>query len=102
MLDICKEIIIFLMVAKLLESLQSGNKFGKYLKFIISLIVVLKLVSPILSVFESEFDFQKIFLQIEEKMELSSEVLYEEEFNVEDIVEIPGVGVKVEEIQWEK
>ena len=40
MLALCKEIVIFLLVAKLLENLGVGEKYGKFVRLMISIIVV--------------------------------------------------------------
>lgn len=103
MLALCKEIVIFLIVAKIFESLQSGEKYGKYVKLIIALIVVLKLITPVFSLFNTDFDFVDMVTEIEKRLifKESDDRLENETEQVENI-EIPGIDVKVEEIQWEK
>lgn len=100
MLLLCKELVIFLIVAKMLEGLQSGKKYGKFIKLIISLIVVLKLISPIISVFDKDFNFKDVMENIENRLEITGE----EVVNRTDVemIEISDVDICVEEIWWEK
>lgn len=102
MLALCKEIVIFLIIAKMLEGFQAGNKYAKFVKLIISLIVVLKLITPIFSLFDSQFDLTKIATEIEQELvfEEGQEKVAEYTELVETI-EIPETKVEVEEIKWE-
>lgn len=104
MVTLCKEIVIFLILAKLLESFRVGDKYGKFIKIIIALIVVLKLITPIFSLIDVGFDFEGIVSEIENRIYMRGEtydVLQEEIKPIENI-EISGVKIKVEEVQWEK
>lgn len=103
MLALCKEIVIFLIVAKMFESLQSGEKYGKYVKLIIALIVVLKLITPVFSLFRTDFDFTDMVTEIEKRLFFEeSGIGLESDMEQVENIEIPGIDVKVEEIQWEK
>lgn len=105
MLTLCKEIVVFLILAKMLESFQVGNKYGKFVKLIISLIVVLKLITPIFSIFDNDFDLTKMATEIEERLFMEEEVLQDEmpEYTkVVENIEIQETKVNVEEIKWEK
>lgn len=103
MLKICKEIVVFLILAKVLESFQTGNKYGKFVKLTISLIVVLKLITPIFSLFDREFDWEKMMSEIEQRLvfEETIEEPVEDTMGVE-MVQIEETRVYVEEIKWEK
>ena len=103
MLTICKEIVVFLILAKMLEGFQNGSKYGKFVKLIVSLIVVLKLITPIFSFFNGEFDLEKITAEIEQRF-LSESMKMELEEDVENVenIEIAETTVIVEEIIWEK
>ena len=99
MFDLCKEIIVFLVFAKVLEGFFAENKYGKFIKLIVSLIVVLKLMNPIFSFFDAEFDLAAKLNGIE------YELWPEHKENVTEKVgdvEITKVEVKVEDIWWEK
>lgn len=103
MLTICKEIVVFLIVAKMLESFQNGSKYGKFVKLIISLIVVLKIITPIFSFVDGDFDLEKLASEIEHRFVTESEKIeVSEEVEPIEIVEITGTDVNVEEIKWEK
>ena len=103
MLALCKEIVIFLIVAKMFESLQSGEKYGKYVKLIIALIVVLKLITPVFALFHTDFDFTDMVTEIEKRLFFEeSGIGLESDMEQVENIEIPGIDVKVEEIQWEK
>ena len=104
MLTLCKEIVVFLILAKMLESFQTGKKYGKFIKLIISLIVVLKLITPVFSLFDSEFDFTRLASEIEKRLTVESEVTEAVQEDIEAVakVEISERKIKVEEIQWEK
>ena len=104
MLTLCKEIVVFLIVAKMLESFQIGKKYGKFVKLIISLIVVLKLITPIFSIFNADFDMGKMAMEMEEKLVFNEESLLEtaNEESVIEPVEIQQTKIEVEEIRWEK
>lgn len=103
MLAICKEIVVFLIVAKMVESFQNGNKYGKFVKLIISLIVVLKIITPIFSLFGGDFDLEKMASEIEQRFVMESEKIeVSEEVKPVENIEIAGLTVNVEEIQWEK
>ena len=103
MLTICKEIVVFLILAKMLEGFQNGSKYGKFVKLIISLIVVLKLITPIFSFFDGDFDLGKITAGIEQRFAIENEIFYlSEEVGVVENIEIAETAVKVEEIRWEK
>ena len=67
MLKLCKEIVVFLFFAKMLESFGVSERYGKYVKLLISLIVVLKLITPVFSLVNGEFDFPNVALELEEK-----------------------------------
>lgn len=103
MLTICKEIVVFLIVAKMLESFQSGNKYGKFVKLIISLIVVLKIITPIFSLFNENFDLEKMASEIEQRFVIESEKGKISE-NIDSIesIEIEETMINVEEIRWER
>lgn len=58
MLDICKEVVIFLFLAKLLEGFQNGGKYGRFVKLVISMIVVLKIITPVFTFFNSDFSWE--------------------------------------------
>ena len=73
MLALCKEIVIFLLVAKLLENLGVGEKYGKFVRLMISLIVVLKLIAPIFSLADGQFDFEKMTGEIEKRLMIDTE-----------------------------
>ncbi len=103
MLDLCKEIVVFLLFAKMLEGFQTENKYGKFIKLLISLVVVLKLITPIFSLFDGDFDFSKMVTQIEHKLMQSEE----NEDAREDVapvekIEVAGIEVKVDAVRWEK
>lgn len=102
MLELCKGIVIFLVLAKILESFQAGNKYGKFVKFIISLIVLLKILTPIIAFFENDFDFINRISQIENNFLL--EDMPKEETIIEQVetIEMPEIVVEVEEVKWEK
>lgn len=104
MLTLCKEIVVFLILAKMLESFQVGEKYGRFIKLIISLIVVLKLITPVFSLFNSEFDFAKLASEIEKRLIVESESaeVIQEDIETVEKIEISEMKVKVEEIQWEK
>lgn len=104
MLTLCKEIVVFLILAKMLESFQVGEKYGRFIKLIISLIVVLKLITPVFSLFNSEFDFAKLASEIEKRLIVESESaeVIQEDIETVEKIEISEKKVKVEEIQWEK
>lgn len=100
MLSLCKEIVVFLILAKVLESFQAGNKYAKFVKFIISLIVLLKIITPIISFFESDFNLTDRINEIENRF-------FIEEANLEEVeavrtIEMEEISVEVEEIEWEK
>ena len=73
MLALCKEIVIFLLVAKLLENLGVGEKYGKFVRLMISFIVVLKLITPIFSFADGQFDFEKMTGEIERRLMIDTE-----------------------------
>lgn len=103
MLNLCKEIVVFLVIAKMLESLQSGNKYGRFVKLIISLIVVLKLIGPVFSLVNSDFDLKKSIMQIEERFNDDDGIfMSDEEIETVEEVEISEIDVEVEEIRWKK
>lgn len=103
MLALCKEIVIFLIVAKIFESLQSGEKYGKYVKLIIALIVVLKLITPVFSLVHTDFDFTDTVTEIEKRLIYGeNDDGLESGMDKVENIEISGIDVKVEEIQWEK
>ena len=101
MLDICKEIVLFLILAKISESFISDNKFGRFVKLIVSLIVVLKLISPVFSLFNSGFEYENIAANIEQKLELPSVESGKETMEEIKIEEISEMKIEVEEIGWE-
>lgn len=102
MLALCKSIVIFLILAKILESFQADNKYGKFVKLIISLIVLLKILTPIISFFESDFDLIDNISEIENSFILEDTV--QEETMIEQIetIEMPEIVVEVEEVKWKK
>lgn len=104
MLNLCKEIVVFLILAKMLESFQAGEKYGKFLKLIISLIVVLKLITPVFSLFNSEFDFENVVSEMEKRLLVENESIegIQEDIELVKKIEISEMKVNVEEIQWEK
>lgn len=103
MLTVCKEIVVFLVLAKMLESFQNGSKYGRFVKLIISLIVVLKIITPVFSLFDKEFDLEKISAQIEQRFVVESETIEMSETVLEvESIEITKPAINVEEIKWEK
>lgn len=103
MLAICKEIVVFLIVAKMLESFQNGGKYGKFVKLIISLIVVLKIITPIFSLLGGDFYLEKMASEIEQRFVIESEKIeVSQEVKPIENIEITGTTVNVEDIQWEK
>lgn len=103
MLSICKEIVVFLLVAKLLENFGTLEKYGKFVRLIVSFIVVLKLITPIFSFIGGDFDLQKISSEIETRFVVGIEEL-ESSKEISEInkIEIPVENIIVEEIRWEK
>ena len=103
MLSICKEMVVFLILAKMLEGFQNSSKYSKFVKLVISLIVVLKFVTPIATFFQSDFDLEKITAEIEKRFVIESEsVETPEEIELVETVEILKTDVSLEEIWWEK
>ena len=103
MLALCKKIVIFLLVAKLLENLGVGEKYGKFVRLMISLIVVLKLIAPIFSLADGQFDFEKMTGEIERRLMIDTE----EKMPTQIIETVEGVkisesSIEVEKIKWEK
>lgn len=97
MVTLCKEIVIFLFFAKILGNLGVSEKYGKFVKLLISLIVVLKLITPVFALFDGEFDFSKMALEIENELNFETE-------KIEEIktVEMSEIQIKVEDTTWEK
>lgn len=103
MIKLCKEIVIFLFISKLLENFGVNEKYGKFVKLLISLIVVLKLITPVFSLFNSEFDFSKLALEMEEQLTIENETeLVEEEVNEIQTVQVHEIQIKVEDVEWKK
>lgn len=102
MLALCKGIVIFLILAKILESFQAGNKYGKFVKFIISLIVLLKILTPVISFLESDFDFTDKVNEMESKFILEKQVPKETIIEQVETIEMPEIVVEVEEVNWKK
>lgn len=100
-MDICREIVLFLIVAKILESFISDNKFGKFVKLIVSLIIVLKLIAPVFSLFNSGFEYENIVAKIEQRLEVPNIQLGRETAEEIKIAEIEEMKIEVEEIGWE-
>lgn len=104
MVQLCKEIVIFLVLAKIMEGFCQGNKYGKFMKLMISLVVLLKLITPIISLFDESIELTKTIerienrIFIEEILEENPPVFHEqiEKISVED------VEILVEDISWEK
>ena len=103
MLSICKEIVVFLLVAKLLENFGTLDKYGKFVRLIVSFIVVLKLITPIFSFIGGGFDLQQISSEIEKRFSVETEEL-ESRKEISEIneIDIPVENIIVEEIRWEK
>lgn len=105
MVTLCKEIVLFLILTKVLESFQAGNKYGKFIKFIISLVVLLKIITPIVSFFRSDFDLVDSINQIESYLIIEEENLETQVPTFQEAIEnvdIKEVDIKVEEVKWEK
>ncbi len=103
MIKLCKEIVIFLFISKLLENFGVNEKYGKFVKLLISLIVVLKLITPVFSVFNSEFDFSKLALEMEKQLTIENETgLVEEAVNEIQTVQVPEIQIKVEDVEWKR
>lgn len=102
MVQLCKEIVIFLLLAKLLEVFGVGEKYGKFVKLLISLMVVLKLITPVFSAFNGEFGFDKF--DFAEEMVNWGEDSENEETDIKEVglVEIFVQQIEVEDIKWEK
>lgn len=103
MVKLCKEIVIFLVLAKVLEGFCGGNKYGKFIKVMISLVVLLKLMTPLISLFGKNPDISQSLERIEEifymeDLDKNTSVLTE---NVDD-VKIEEIDIEVENIAWEK
>lgn len=103
MLALCKEVVIFLLVAKLLENLGVGEKYGKFVRLMISLVVVLKLITPIFSLTDVQFDFEQITGEIEKRLMVETEEnMPTQKIETVEGVQIPESKIEVEEIVWEK
>lgn len=103
MLSICKEIVVFLLVAKLLENFGTLEKYGKFVRLIVSFIVVLKLITPIFSILDADLNLQQISSEIEKRFLIDIEETVPEKVTREvDKIEIPVSEIVVEEIRWEK
>ncbi len=102
MLGLCKGIVIFLILAKVLEGFQAGNKYGRFVKFIISLIVLLQILTPIISFFESDFNFVDKVNEIGSSFVLEEQVPEETIIEQVETIEMPEIVVEVEEVEWEK
>ncbi len=103
MLKLCKEIVVFLFIAKLLENFGVSERYGKFVKLLISLIVVLKLITPVFSFFDSEFDFSKLALEMEKRLVVESETaVFREEVKEIETVQMSEIQIKVEDIEWKK
>ena len=65
---------------------------------------MLKLITPVFSLFNSEFDFAKLASEIEKRLIVESESaeVIQEDIETVEKIEISEMKVKVEEIQWEK
>ncbi len=68
MLALCKEIVVFLVIAKVLESFQIGKKYGKFVRLIISLIVLLKMIVPVITFFNGDFELSSQMSNIEKEL----------------------------------
>ncbi|MBQ8039461.1 MAG: stage III sporulation protein AF [Lachnospiraceae bacterium] len=102
MVNLCKEIVAFLLVAKILESFQTENKYGKIIKLLIALVVVLKLITPLFTLFDSDFDFNKAVTQMEKRfVRMDGDIVTGEEIVPIEKIEIDGIEIKVGEIGWE-
>ena len=103
MLALCKEIVIFLLVAKLLENLGVGEKYGKFVRLMISLVVVLKLITQIFALTDVQFDFDKITGEIEKRLMVETEEKMPTQM-IETVegIHIPESKIEVEEIMWKK
>ena len=97
MIKLCKEIVIFLFFAKILENFGVSEKYGKFVKLIISLIVVLKLITPVFALFNGDFNFPEIALDIENEL-----VFETEEIKKVEAVEKSEIEIKVEDAAWKK
>lgn len=103
MLKLCKEIVVFLFFAKMLESFGVSERYGKYVKLLISLIVVLKLITPVFSLVNGEFDFHNVALELEEKLFFDKEAEgVKEEVDKVETVQMSGIQIKVEDIEWKE
>ena len=103
MLELCKGIVAFLLVAKLLENIGVGEKYGKFVRLMISLIVVLKLITPIFALLDGEFDFEKMTGEIEKRLMLENdEQMPTQMIDVVEGIQISDREIEVEEIEWEK
>jgi hypothetical protein len=103
MLSICKEIVVFLLVAKLLENFGTLEKYGKFVRLIVSFIVVLKLITPIFSILGADLNLQQISSEIEKRFLIDIEdTVPDIETREVDKIEIPVSEIVVEEIRWEK
>ncbi len=103
MLDLCKQIVIFLLFAKMLEGFWTENKYGKFIKLIISLVVVLKIITPVFSLFDSSFDLGNLATKIEsELMKIEGDEERRKDVAPVEKIEVAGIEVKVETVGWEK
>jgi len=103
MLSVCKEIVVFLLVAKLLENFGTLERYGKFVRLIVSLIVVLKLITPIFSLIGGEFDLTQISSEMEKRFILDEEETFPaKEIVAVEKIEIAEGRIVVEEISWEK
>ena len=101
MLSICKEIVVFLLVAKLLENFGTLEKYGKFVRLIVSFIVVLKLITPIFSFVGDGFDFKQVTSEIEKRFVVEIEEKEQSKEILEiDKIAIPAGEIIVEEIRW--
>ena len=102
MLSLCKEIVIFLLIAKLLENFGTLEKYGKFVRLIISFIVILKLITPIFTWIGEDFDLSQITKEMEERLVVDLENMPDSEMSEVDEIKIDDGKIVVEEIRWEK
>ena len=87
----------------MLENLGIGEKYGKFVRLMISLIVVLKLITPIFSVVDGQFNFEEMTGELEKRLTLETEEkMPMQMIEVVEGVQISESEIEVEEIKWEK
>ncbi len=103
MLVLCKEIVVFLLLAKILEGFEAGKKYGKFVRLIISLIVVLQILNPVVTFLNKDFEMIDIAREIEKRFEISewSNDFEAKEAVTENVKAIETIEISGEVIQWE-